>query len=100
MTISNPKLYDLILSPVITEKATIAGEQSKVTFKVKPEASKEDIKAAVEQIFKVKVEDVNTITIKGKKKRNRLGGMGKRSDIKKAIVKLENGKTIDLAAGV
>jgi len=100
MTIVNPKLYDIILGPVITEASTAASEQGKVMFKVKLEADKEAIKDAVEQIFKVKVTKVNTITVHGKRKRNRSGKMGVRSDYKKAVVTLEKGKSIDLAAGV
>ncbi len=98
--INTPKLYDIILSPIITEKATTLAEQGKVIFKVKASAAKETIAQAVEQIFKVKVEKVNITVVHGKTKRNRQGIRGTRSDYKKAIVTLEKGKKIDLAAGV
>ena len=91
-------LYDIIRTPVVTEKSTMASEQNKVVFKVLKSASKERIREAVEQLFGVNVVSVNTITTKGKTKRFR-GVPGTRSDVKKAIVTLKAGQTIELAAG-
>ena len=91
--------YDTILSPVITEKATLLSEHNKVVFRVAMDSTKEDIAAAVEQLFKVKVTKVNTLIQKGKTKRFR-GRMGQRSDIKKAIVTLEDGQSIDITTGL
>ena len=93
------KHYDTILSPVITEKATMLSEHNKVVFKVAAEATKDDIAAAVEELFKVKVTKVNTLITKGKTKRFR-GILGKRSDVKKAIVTLQEGQTIDISTGL
>ena len=95
----NPKLYDVILSPVITEKATMASEFNKVLFKIHPDADKKIVKEAVEALFGVTVEKVNTINVLGKTKRFK-GRPGKRSDTKKAIVTLAAGQSIDIAAGV
>lgn len=97
--ITNPALYDIILSPVVTEKSTVALEQNKIIFKVRSDAVKPKIKQAIEQIFGVTVLSVNTLNVKGKTKRFR-GLKGKRSDIKKAIVTLKEGDTIDFAAKV
>lgn len=91
--------YDTILSPVITEKTTRLSELNKVVFRVPLGATKPDIKAAVEALFKVKVEGVNTILVKGKTKRFR-GIKGRRSDVKKAIVTLAEGQSIDVATGL
>jgi large subunit ribosomal protein L23 len=91
--------YDTILSPVITEKATLLSEQNKVVFRVAKDATKVEIAAAVEELFKVRVVKVNTLNVKGKTKRFR-GHMGRRSDIKKAIVTLQEGQTIDIATGL
>ena len=91
--------YDTILSPVITEKATLLSEQNKVVFRVAKDATKDEIAAAVEELFKVRVVKVNTLNVKGKTKRFR-GHMGRRSDIKKAIVTLQEGQTIDIATGL
>lgn len=91
--------YDTILSPVITEKSTLLSEQNKVVFKVADDASKDEIAAAVEALFKVKVTKVNTIVTKGKTKRFR-GIMGRRSDVKKAIVTLQDGQSIDVTTGL
>ncbi|MAU41551.1 MAG: 50S ribosomal protein L23 [Kordiimonas sp.] len=93
------KHYDIILSPVITEKATMASEQNKVFFKVALSATKPEIKAAVEALFNVKVEKVNTAVTKGKVKRFR-GIIGRRSDVKKAMVTLAEGQSIDVTTGV
>lgn len=93
------KHYDVIKAPVITEKSTMASEQNKIVFKVAQTAGKEDIKAAVEALFNVKVVGVNTLNRKGKNKTFR-GTPGKQADIKKAIVTLEPGQSIDVAMGV
>ena len=99
MSTSDPRHYDVILAPVITEKATIASEQNKVTFKVRPDATKPQIKEAVEKLFDVKVKSVNTLTRKGKFKAFR-GRPGVQSDVKKAIVTLEEGHRIDVTTGL
>lgn len=91
--------YDVILSPHITEKATVLSEQNKVVFKVAQNASKDEIAAAVEALFKVNVLKVNTLVTKGKTKRFR-GIMGRRSDVKKAIVTLAEGQSIDVTTGL
>lgn len=91
--------YDVILSPVVTEKSTAASEHSQVVFKVALEATKPQIKAAVEALFKVKVTAVNTIVQKGKRKQFR-GVPFKKSDFKKAIVTLAEGQTIDVTTGL
>ncbi|WP_119677627.1 50S ribosomal protein L23 [Indioceanicola profundi] len=97
--VSQERMYDLILAPVITEKSTMGSEHNQVTFKVPLDASKPEIKAAVEGLFKVKVEAVNTVVVKGKTKRFR-GTIGQRSDYKKAVVTLAEGSTIDVTTGV
>jgi large subunit ribosomal protein L23 len=91
--------YDTILAPVITEKATLLTEQNKVVFQVAKDATKDEIAAAVEELFKVRVIKVNTLITKGKTKRFR-GILGKRSDVKKAIVTLQEGQTIDISTGL
>lgn len=91
--------YRTILSPVITEKATLGSEHSQVTFRVPLEATKPQIKAAVEALFKVKVEKVTTLRLKGKIKRFR-GTKGRRPDVKKAMVTLAAGQTIDVTTGI
>lgn len=96
---SNEKFYDIVLSPVITEKSTDALQRDKVVFKVAKTATKPQIKQAVEALFNVKVKAVNTIIQKGKVKRFR-GIVGKRSDFKKAIVSLEEGHSIDVTTGL
>jgi large subunit ribosomal protein L23 len=97
--IADVRLYDVIERPHVTEKATMASEHNKVVFKVRADADKATIKRAVEQVFGVKVTKVNTINIEGKTKRFR-GMTGKRGDMRKAIVTLAKGETIDLAAGL
>ncbi|MGH7036428.1 MAG: 50S ribosomal protein L23 [Stellaceae bacterium] len=92
-------MYDLVIAPVITEKATMASEHNQVTFRVPLSADKRAVKAAVEGLFKVKVTAVNTIRVKGKTKRFR-GRPGRRSDFKKAIVTLAEGSKIDVTTGV
>lgn len=96
---SDVKHYDVIQSPVITEKATMGSEHDQVTFKVAKSATKPEIKAAVEALFDVKVKAVNTLINKGKKKRFR-GIVGRRADVKKAIVTLQEGQSIDVTSGV
>jgi large subunit ribosomal protein L23 len=91
--------YDVIVSPAITEKSTMASEQNQVVFNVAKTASKPEIKAAVEALFGVKVTGVNTLVRKGKVKRFR-GTIGRQSDVKKAIVTLADGHSIDVATGL
>ena len=93
--VSKAAAYDTIIRPIITEKATIANENGQVTFAVAINATKPQIKAAVEMLFNVKVIAVNTIVQKGKAKTFR-GRPGRRSDIKKAMVTLAEGQNIDL----
>jgi large subunit ribosomal protein L23 len=91
--------YDAILSPVITEKATMLSEQNKVVFRVAKDATKPQIAEAIENLFKVSVVKVNTLNVKGKTKRFR-GRDGKRSDVKKAIITLAEGQSIDITTGL
>jgi large subunit ribosomal protein L23 len=91
--------YDTIVSPHITEKSTLLSEQNAVVFKVAPDATKPEIKAAVEALFGVKVKGVNTLTQKGKTKRWK-GKAYTRSDVKKAIVTLAEGQSIDVTSGI
>ena len=91
--------YDVIVSPAITEKSTMASEQNQVVFNVAKKASKPEIKAAVEALFGVKVTAVNTLVRKGKVKRFR-GTVGRQGDVKKAIVTLADGQSIDVATGL
>ncbi|WP_455465560.1 50S ribosomal protein L23 [Bartonella sp. B39] len=91
--------YDIIISPVITEKSTMISEYNQVVFNVAPKATKPEIKAAVEALFSVKVEAVNTIVRKGKVKRFK-GIVGRQSDVKKAIVTLASGQSIDVSTGL
>lgn len=93
------RLYDVIVSPVVTEKATSASEQNQVVFKVRKDATKPQIKAAVEKIFGVKVKSVNTLIRMGKIKRFK-GTVGQQSDVKKAVVTLVEGETIDITSGL
>jgi large subunit ribosomal protein L23 len=93
------KAYTTILSPVITEKTTGASEHNQVVFRVPLSATKPEIKAAIEQLFKVKVKAVNTLVTKGKKKQFK-GIISKRSDVKKAVVTLEQGHQIDVTTGL
>lgn len=94
-----PALYDIILTPHVTEKATMGSAHNQVTFKVALDATKPQIKAAIESLFKVSVKGVNTIRVKGKTKRFK-GRLGQRSDYKKAVVTLAAGQTIDVATGL
>ena len=91
--------YDVILSPVITEKATTASENNQVVFKVHRDATKPEIKAAIEELFKVEVLSVNTLTRKGKTKQFR-GIRGRQQDVKKAIVRLAEGDKIDVTTRI
>lgn len=91
--------YDTILSPVITEKATYLSDQNKVVFQVAKDATKAEIADAIQELFKVQVVKVNTLVVKGKTKRWR-GRPGRRSDVKKAIVTLAEGQSIDVATGL
>ena len=99
MTTTDPRHYDVIIAPLITEKATNASEHNKVMFKVAPHATKPQIKEAIEKLFDVKVKSVNTLVRKGKKKAFR-GRLGEQSDVKKAIVTLEEGHRIDVTTGL
>jgi large subunit ribosomal protein L23 len=93
------RLYSLINSPILTEKSNIGSALNKVTLNVKLDASKVEIKLAVEELFKVKVKAVNTLRVKGKVKRFK-GILGQRNERKKAIVTLEPGNSIDIASGL
>lgn len=95
----DPRHYDVIRSPVITEKSTTASEHNQVVFKVSIDATKPQIKEAVEKLFDVKVTAVNTLVTKGKTKRFK-GRLGTRSDVKKAIVTLAEGQSIDVTTGL
>ena len=97
--LSAERLYDVIRSPVVTEKSTMGSQHNQVTFRVPLDATKPEIKAAVEGLFKVKVKAVNTLRQLGKTKRFR-GFIGKRTDTKKAMVTLQEGHTIDVTTGV
>jgi large subunit ribosomal protein L23 len=91
--------YDIVLAPHITEKSTMLSETNSVVFRVSPKASKPEIKAAIEALFNVKVTNVNTIVSKGKTKRWK-GKPYQRSDVKKAIVTLAQGQSIDVTSGI
>ena len=95
----DPRHYDVIVSPVITEKATALSEHNKVVFRVRSDATKPQIKEAVEKLFDVKVKSVNTLVTKGKVRMFR-GIRGQRSDVKKAVVTLEEGQAIDVTTGL
>ncbi|MBV9511616.1 MAG: 50S ribosomal protein L23 [Caulobacteraceae bacterium] len=97
--VSLERMYDIVRSPVITEKATLVSEFNQVTFRVPLDADKREIKAAVETLFKVKVTSVNTLRSLGKTKRFR-GQLGMRSDQKKAVVSLAEGSKIDVTTGI
>ena len=96
---TNLKHYDIIRTPVVTEKATLQAENNKVVFNVARTATKPEIKAAIEQLFSVKVKSVNTLVRKGKTKRFR-GIIGTQSDVKKAVVTLAEGHSIDITTGL
>ena len=99
MSTNDPRHYDVVIAPVITEKATMASEHNKVVFKVARTATKPQIKEAVEKLFDVKVKNVNTLVRKGKVKAFR-GSVGTQSPTKRAIVTLEEGHTIDVTTGL
>ena len=95
----DPRHYDVIVSPVITEKATARSEHNQVVFRVRGDATKPQIKEAVERLFDVKVKSVNTLVTKGKVKIFK-GTRGQRSDVKKAVVTLVEGQAIDVTTGL
>jgi large subunit ribosomal protein L23 len=97
--ISRERAYQIILAPVVTEKATAVSASNQVVFRVALDATKPEIKAAIEGLFNVRVKAVNTLIAKGKSKRFR-GRPGKRADVKKAMVRLAPGFSIDLASGL
>lgn len=96
---AKPEHYDVIVKPIITEKATLTSENNGVVFQVTKDSTKPQIKAAIESLFGVKVKAVNTTITKGKTKRFR-GQLGRRSDVKKAYVTLEEGSSIDVSTGL
>ena len=96
---SKKDYYDLLRRPIVTEKSTNSSEHGAVVFEVDISATKPEIKSAVEELFKVKVKGVNTSILKGKVKRFK-GKLGKRKDVKKAYVMLEDGNTIDVTTGL
>ena len=96
---SDARHYDVIVTPHITEKSTLLSENNAVVFKVAPNATKPEIKAAVEALFGVKVKGVNTLTQKGKTKKWK-GRPYTRSDVKKAVVTLAEGQSIDVTTGL
>lgn len=93
------RAYSILKSPVLTEKSNAGSEQNKIVFNVDLDATKFEVQRAVEEIFKVKVTSVNTLRVKGKKKRFK-GIVGHRSERKKAIVTLAAGSSIDIASGL
>lgn len=93
------RAYDVILRPVISEKATLGSEHNQVTFRVRMDATKPEIKSAVEKLFNVKVKAVNTLRVKGKVRRFR-GRLGRTPDYKKAVVTLAEGQSIDVTTGI
>ena len=97
--VADARHYDIVLAPHITEKSTMLSETNSVVFQVAPRATKPEIKAAVEALFNVKVLNVNTLTSKGKTKRWK-GKPYQRSDVKKAIVRLAEGQSIDVTQGI
>lgn len=99
ITLPLERMYQIILRPIISEKTTLMSEHTQHAFEVSLDASKPEIKAAVEGIFKVKVKAINTVRLQGKTKRFK-GVIGKRSDRKKAYVTLEAGSTLDVMAGI
>ena len=99
MSTQDSRHYDIIVAPVVTEKATVASEHNKVVFKVAAKATKPQIKDAIEKLFDVKVKSVNTLVRKGKTKVFR-GTFGSQSDVKRAIVTLEEGHRIDVTTGL
>tara|TARA_B100000989_G_C19496864_1_gene452423 strand:+ start:555 stop:863 length:309 start_codon:yes stop_codon:yes gene_type:complete len=99
MIVSDERIYEVLRSPLISEKSTLVSQFNYYVFKVAKDSSKSEIKAAVEKVFNVKVISVNTLNLKGKIKRFK-GKLGKRAGAKKAFVKLAEGNTIDLTVGI
>ena len=99
VAISKERMYEVLRGPVVTEKSTMISEHNQVTFRVATDASKPEIMAAVEGLFGVKVTAVNTLRTAGKLKRFR-GRLGRRVEVKKAIVTLAEGQSIDVATGI
>ena len=99
MTTNDPRHYDVIVKPIITEKATTLSEHNQLIFRVARHATKPEIKEAVEKLFDVKVKSVNTLRRRGKWKTFR-GRYGRTSDTKRAVVTLEEGQTIDVTTGL
>ncbi len=98
-TVSSQRMYEVLRSPIVTEKSTMISEHNQVTFRVSVDATKPEIKYAVENLFKVKVTAVNTLCQQGKVKRFR-GQVGRRIATKKAVVTLAEGNSIDITTGV
>ncbi len=98
-SVSRERMYDIVRRPVITEKTTRGSEHNQVTFEVALDASKPEIRQAVETLFEVKVTNVNTLRVKGKEKRFK-GRLGRRNDYKKAIVTLGEGQHIDVTTRI
>ncbi|MEM1400087.1 MAG: 50S ribosomal protein L23 [Pseudomonadota bacterium] len=98
-TVSTERMYEVVRAPIVTEKSTLITENNQITFEVAKDATKPEIKAAIEKLFDVKVLKVNTLVTKGKTKRFR-GVIGRRSDQKKAIVTLAEGQHIDVSTGI
>ena len=98
-TLTRQQMFDIVRSPVITEKATNVSEHNQVIFRVPLAATKREVQAAVEGLFKVKVTAVNTMRVRGKRKRFR-GRVGRRSDYKKAVVTLGEGQRVDVTTGI
>jgi len=96
---SKERMFELVRGPVVTEKATLISEHNQITFKVPLDANKFEIKAAIEELFKVKVSAVNTLRKRGKIKRFR-GNIGKQNNTKKAVVTLAEGQSVDFMAGI
>ena len=99
VTVSRERMYEVLRRPLVTEKSTMASEHNQVAFVVPLDATKPEIRQAVEQLFSVKVKAVNTLRQDGKVKRFR-GRPGRRSDVKKAYVTLEEGHSIDVTTGI
>ncbi|MEX0841247.1 MAG: 50S ribosomal protein L23 [Xanthobacteraceae bacterium] len=99
MSTKDPRHYDVVIAPVVTEKATVASENNQLVFKVARKATKPQIKEAIEALFDVKVKSVNTLVRKGKVKAAR-GSLGVQSDVKRAVVTLEEGHRIDVTTGL
>ena len=97
--ISEERMYEVIRSPVVTEKTTFISEYNQIVFNVAIDSNKSEIKAAIEKLFKVKVKSVNTLRQNGKIKRFK-GTVGKRPEFKKAFVTLEEGNSIDVTTGI